>query len=306
MYLSTEKYYTEHIEDTCVESEDLTWDEMNFWQKHLRYGGLLSLNGIVLLHLSSDRCDRIRPLFRSLTLLLTISAAPLLITASLFRIFNGPACGSETSAVFVLTVILLSELIHEAGHLIASIGYGYYDSEGVELGILFASVLPIGMYVENSGEYIKDPSKKNKVTFLIEGCAVNLLTASICFMLASFTDSSGLSCISNINFILAITNLLPWYCTDGDKIIAVLMGLGEMTFVELVFKSLRSGECRAKMRASLEGIVVGSIFLIVAASQVVFVISLLLSPLWIDELIREDDSILSKLILRIMIKYDLW
>ena len=49
------------------------------------------------------------------------------------------------------------------------------------------------------------------------------------------------------------------------------------------------------MRSSLRGAAIGLVFVIVALSQIYFILSLLLTPLWFDVIIREEESIICRL-----------
>ena len=290
--------------------EEKSWEEMTFWERHLRFDGLLAMNGIVMFRVSGRTCRKLRPICRFLAPLLTVLTVATVISAVVIKCINGPLNAYGVTPACEILIMLLSLVIHEFGHLIAAMGYGYYDPDGIDMGILLLSVLPIGMYVEAGDEYLEDTNKTNETVFLLDGCAMNILLASVCFMISSYTGSDVLARISGINFALGITNLFPWYGLDGDKIIANLLDLGDMLFVTFIFKCLKSKECRKKMRSSFAGIIVGTVFFIIAASQVIFIMLVLISPLWLDLIIREDESLIYDVFLRIYyylhIKFGLW
>lgn len=295
-----EVYYHDIAEDTDYEyGEELTWDEMSFWERHIRFSGFFDLNGLVLFRVRGGLCRKLGRICRFIAPLLSVLAVPALVTSLVIRIAKGPLDEYILSVWEEILIVLLSMFIHELGHLIAAMGYGYYDPDGVDVGFLHLSLIPIGMYVEAGDEYIEDKDTRNRFVFLLDGSVMNLLLASVCFMICSFDYSIVLSRIAGINFLLGFSNLLPWYGTDGDKIIASLLDLGEMTFVSFVFRCLCSRECRKKMRSSPAGIITGIVFLIVAVSQIVYLGALILLPFWVGMLIRGDESILYKVYIRI-------
>lgn len=119
-------------------------------------------------------------------------------------------------------LLVVSLLLHECGHLIAGLSYGYDISE---LGILLLWIIPIGAYIAYQDK--KDVHKCNRIQFSLAGIEMNLLLAGLCLLgsVASNSLTMTLTLIANLNVALAIVNLLPAQGLDGENAISHALGV---------------------------------------------------------------------------------
>lgn len=82
--------------------------------------------------------------------------------------------GTDTGCHFnwwlYYSLLVCSLAMHEAGHLVAGIAYGYKISD---TGILLLGIFPIGAYVAHEDKI--DASRSEKVQFALVGVEINLL-----------------------------------------------------------------------------------------------------------------------------------
>ena len=125
-------------------------------------------------------------------------------------------------------LFVCSLALHEVGHLIAGLAYGYKISD---TGILLLGIIPIGAYVAHEDK--KDASRSEKVQFALAGVEMNLLIAGICLLMAMHYYSLSLVLVSvaNINVVLAGINLLPASALDGESALSAVCGVNSISKV---------------------------------------------------------------------------
>ncbi len=119
---------------------------------------------------------------------------------------EGAESGYNFSWWLYYGLIVLSLALHELGHLVAGVAYGYKISD---IGILLLGIIPFEAYVAHENKV--DVTKAEKIQFALAGVEANLLMAGICLLLAmqSYQWSRTLFYVANVNVILACVNLLP-------------------------------------------------------------------------------------------------
>ena len=90
---------------------------------------------------------------------------------------NGTDTGYYFSWWLYYGLLVCSLALHEVGHLVAGLAYGYKISD---TGILLLGIIPIGAYVAHEDK--KDASRSEKVQFALAGVEMNLLIAGICLL----------------------------------------------------------------------------------------------------------------------------
>lgn len=90
---------------------------------------------------------------------------------------DGEGSGYNFSWWLYYGLIALSLALHELGHLVAGLAYGYKISD---TGILLLGIIPLGAYVAHEDK--KDATKAEKIQFALAGVEVNLLFAGICLL----------------------------------------------------------------------------------------------------------------------------
>ncbi|MBR0530135.1 MAG: amidoligase family protein [Ruminococcus sp.] len=123
-------------------------------------------------------------------------------------------------------LIALSLALHELGHLIAGLAYGYNISD---TGILLLGIIPLGVYVAHEDK--KDATKAEKIQFALAGVEVNLLIAGICLLLAMqfYQLSLTMLSVANVNVIFAGVKLLPASGLDGDSALSAACGIDSIS-----------------------------------------------------------------------------
>ena len=142
-------------------------------------------------------------------------------------------------------LLICSVALHEVGHLVAGLAYGYKISD---TGILLLGIIPIGAYVAHEDK--KDASRSEKVQFAIAGVEMNLLIAGICLLIATqyYPLSLVLVSVANINVVLAGINLLPASGLDGESALSAVFGVNSIS--EVAKKCLLNKKRRQKLLCS--------------------------------------------------------
>ena len=162
-------------------------------------------------------------------------------------------------------LIVCSLALHEVGHLIAGLAYGYNISD---TGILLLGIIPFGAYVAH--EEKQDAIKAEKVQFALAGIEVNLMIAGICLILAIqyFQWSLTLLSVANVNVVLAGINLLPASGLDGESALSAVCGINSIS--ETAKKWLTNKKRRQKLlRSGLPGFACFCVFSITLVSKVI-------------------------------------
>lgn len=146
-------------------------------------------------------------------------------------------------------LIALSLALHELGHLIAGLAYGYNISD---TGILLLGIIPLGAYVAHEDK--KDATKAEKIQFALAGVEVNLLIAGICLLLAmqSYQLSLTMLSVANVNVILAGVNLLPASGLDGESALSAACEINSISEVAKIWLTNKTRR-RKLLRAGLPG-----------------------------------------------------
>lgn len=154
--------------------------------------------------------------------------------------------------------------LHEVGHLIAGIAYGYKISDA---GILLLWRIPIGGYV--AYENARGISRKGRLQFALAGVEMDMLVAGLCLIMSvairrfSFTFTM----IANANIFLALVNLIPSYGLDGEAALSALLGVGSI--YKLSKRWVRDRRNRLKLiKKGLRGFLCFGFFLAIQLSKV--------------------------------------
>ena len=187
-------------------------------------------------------------------------AISIYVTAS-----EGAESGDSFSWWLYYALIVLSLALHELGHLVAGVAYGYKISD---TGILLLGIIPFGAYVAHEDK--EDATKAEKIQFALAGVEVNLLMAGICLILAmqSYQWSRTMFSVANVNVILAGVNLLPASGLDGESSLSAMCGVDSIS--EVARKWLTNKKCRQKLlRAGLPGYACFCFFSVTMISKVI-------------------------------------
>lgn len=178
---------------------------------------------------------------------------------------GGAESGDSFSWWLYYALIVLSLALHELGHLVAGVAYGYKISD---TGILLLGIIPFGAYVAH--EDMEDATKAEKIQFALAGVEVNLLMAGICLILAmqSYQWSRTMFSVANVNVILAGVNLLPASGLDGESALSAACGINSIS--EVARKWLTNKKRRQKLlRAGLPGYACFCFFSVTMISKVI-------------------------------------
>lgn len=143
------------------------------------------------------------------------------------------------------SLLVFSLALHEVGHLVAGLAYGYKISD---TGILLLGIIPIGAYVAHENK--KDASRSEKVQFALAGVEMNLLIAGICLLMAiqHYSLSLVLVSVANINVVFAGINLLPALGLDGESALSAVFGVNSIS--EVANKCLLNKKRRQRLLRS--------------------------------------------------------
>lgn len=132
---------------------------------------------------------------------------------------SGIDIGHQFSWWLYYDLVVSSLALHEVGHLVTGIAYGYKISD---TGILLLGIISIGAYVAHEDK--KDALRFEKVQFALAGVEMNLLIEDICLLMAMQYHSVSLVLVSvaNINVVLAGINSLPASGLDGESALSVV------------------------------------------------------------------------------------
>ncbi len=178
---------------------------------------------------------------------------------------NGSGGGYNFNLWVYYSLLTLSIALHEVGHIVAGLAYGYRISD---IGVLLLGIIPVGAYVAHEDK--KDASNAERIQFALAGIEVNLLIAGICLILALLYCPLSLTMIwvGNMNVALAGINLLPATGLDGESALSTICGVDNIG--ELAKKWLLSKRRRQKLLSSgLQGYACFCIFSITLISKVI-------------------------------------
>lgn len=139
-------------------------------------------------------------------------------------------------------LLVASLALHEVGHLVAGLAYGYKISD---TGILLLGIIPIGAYV--AYEEKKDAARIEKIQFALAGIEVDLIIAGICLIVSMLYYPLSITMVSvaNMNVVLAGINLLPASRLDGESALSALCGVS--SFSEVAKKWLINRKRRKRL-----------------------------------------------------------
>lgn len=178
---------------------------------------------------------------------------------------EGAESGYNFSWWLYYGLIVLSLALHELGHLVAGVAYGYKISD---IGILLLGIIPVGAYVAHENKV--DVTKAEKIQFALAGVEANLLMAGTCLLLAiqSYQWSLTLFYVANVNVMLACVNLLPTSGLDGESSLSAMCEVDSIS--EVARKWITNKKRRQKLlRAGLSGYICFCVFSITMISKVI-------------------------------------
>lgn len=200
-----------------------------------------------------------------------INAALPVVSALIFAmgVYLMKSSGTDTGYHFswwlYYGLLICSLALHEVGHLVAGLAYGYKISD---TGILLLGIIPIGAYVAHEDK--KDASRSEKVQFALAGVEMNLLIAGICLLIAMqyYPLSLVLVSVANVNVVLAGINLLPASGLDGESALSAVFGVNSIS--EVAKKCLFNKKRRQKLlRSGFSGYACYCVFAFTMISKVI-------------------------------------
>ncbi len=213
----------------------------------------------------SNRLETGRLFFRAINAALPAVAILAFAIGIYVTALEGSESGYNFSWWLYYGLIILSLVLHELGHLIAGLAYGYRISD---TGILLLGIIPLGAYVAHENK--KDATKAEKIQFALAGVEVNLLMAGICLLLAmqSYQWSLTFFSVANVNVILAGVNLLPASGLDGESALSAACGIDSIS--EVAKKWLTNKKRRQKLlRSGLPGYACFCVFSFTLISKII-------------------------------------
>lgn len=211
-----------------------------------------------------NRLRSCRPLCRIVNALLPL-AALLLFIPGVYLLATASISGRYHFNGWLYAGLLIASLpLHELGHLIAGLAYGYKIRD---TGILLLGTLPIGAYVAHEDK--ENAPQIQQIQFALAGVEADLLFAGLCLLLAFLRYPLSLTLIlaANVNIILAGINLLPVSGLDGEAALSALFGIRSISAT--ASRWLFSRKRRQKLlRSGFPGYACLCVFLITFASKI--------------------------------------
>lgn len=169
------------------------------------------------------------------------------------------------------SLLICSLVLHEAGHLVAGLAYGYKISD---IGILLFGIIPIGAYVAHEDK--KDATKAEKIQFALAGIELNLLVAGVCFLVAVYLRSPTMSAVANINIFFSCINLLPASGLDGEHALSAVCEVNSIN--KVARKWLVNKKRRNKLfHSGILGYICLSIFVFSIISNIIILLLICLN-----------------------------
>lgn len=213
----------------------------------------------------SNRMQTRRLVFKAINAALPAVSILIFAMSVYMMASNGEDSGYRFNWWLYYSLIVCSLALHEAGHLIAGLAYGYKISD---TGILLFGIIPIGAYVAHEDK--KDATKAEKIQFALAGVEVNLLIAGICLLLAMqyYQWSLTMLSVANVNIVLAGINLLPASGLDGESALSAVCGVNSIS--EVAKKWLTNKKRRQKLlRYGLPGYAYFCVFSFTLISKII-------------------------------------
>ena len=210
--------------------------------------------------------QKIRSFFKAINAVLPAASILILVIGVCLIIMNGESTGSGFNWWICCGLMVCSIFLHEVGHLIAGVAYGYKISN---VGILLLGIIPIGIYVVHSDK--KNAKKTEKIRFALAGVEVNLLIAGICLLAAvqCYQSASTMLSVANINIAFAAVNLLPAYGLDGEQALSAVFEVDSISKEAKKWLSDRRRR-RKLLRSGLPGYICLCIFVVILMFNILF------------------------------------
>lgn len=213
----------------------------------------------------SNRMQTRRLIFKAINAALPTVSILIFAMSVYMMASNGDDSGYRFNWWLYYILIVCSLALHEAGHLIAGLAYGYKISD---TGILLFGIIPIGAYVAHEDK--KDATKAEKIQFALAGVEVNLLIAGSCLLLATqyYQWSLTMLSVANVNIVLAGINLLPASGLDGESALSAVCGVNSIS--EVAKKWLTNKKRRQKLlHSGLPGYTCFCVFSFTLVSKII-------------------------------------
>ena len=221
-------------------------------------------NRFILLPIGS-RSKKTRLICKAINAALPVVSALIFAISVFLMKSNGTATGYHFSCWLYYGLLICSLALHEVGHFVAGLAYGYKISD---IGILLLGIVPIGAYVAHEDK--KDASRFEKVQFALAGVEMNLLIAGICLLMAMqyYSLSLVLVSVANTNVVLASVNLLPASGLDGESALSAVFEVNSIG--EVAKKWLLNKKRRQKLlRSGFTGYACYCVFTFTMISEVI-------------------------------------
>lgn len=195
--------------------------------RFVREGGVFSR---FIIFPISNKLEKGCQFCRGINTVLPVAAILILAISVCLMFFDGVSAGDYFNWWLYYGILVMSLTLHEIGHLIAGLAYGYKIRD---TGILLLGIIPIGAYLAYDDSE-NDPTWKEKMQLFLAGIEVNLLVAGICFLLSRLDDSTlsaAMFLAAKINLILAGVNLLPVQGLDGEFALSAFFGVKSISVI---------------------------------------------------------------------------
>lgn len=185
-----------------------------------------SFNRFVLFPIGNT-LRKFRPLCKVLNCVLPFVSIFFFAIGIALAVFSDRQIGYTDFSLWLYSVLFVFSLaLHELGHLIAGLAFGYKISD---VGILLVGAFPIGGYV--SYDEREGASRTEKIQMALAGIEMDLLFAGVCSLFAMTQCNqvaATLNVIAIMNLLMVGMNLLPISEFDGETALSALCGVNSI------------------------------------------------------------------------------
>lgn len=172
------------------------------------------------------RCNKsTREACKLMNVMLPVVAVISMALGVLARCVWGWEPGYDFNLPIYLVCVFGTLVLHEMGHAVAALAYGYRVSEA---GVLVIGVLPVGAYVAHNRK--EGESRRRLLQLAMAGIEVQLLVIGALLVGASQCDSltNTFNTAAMVHVLEVVGNLMPYGGSDGQKSLEALLGVDDI------------------------------------------------------------------------------
>lgn len=184
-------------------------------------------NRFILFPIKKSTQETIRPFCKAINSVLPILSVVTFIIGLYYIKTSNVELNNDLHWFWYIGLLATSIALHEVGHLVAGIAYGYRITD---VGLLLLSIIPLGAYVAYKER--KNVPRFKAAQFSLAGVEMNILIAGVCLLLSQLNYSLSLTLvlIATANVLMSCINgLFPAFGLDGEQALGALIGVPNLS-----------------------------------------------------------------------------